>query len=46
MKMEGSEGTYWGYTASIQEFVADRRAGMERAIRFAEEEVRRQKDEI
>jgi hypothetical protein len=33
-----SEGTYGGYTASIQDFATSRRAGMERAIVFAKEE--------
>jgi len=35
-----SEGTYDGYTASTQEFTADRKAGLERAIAFAKAEQR------
>jgi hypothetical protein len=38
----GLEGTYGGYTAPTQEFVAGRRADMERAIAFAEEESKRE----
>lgn len=34
----GSEGTYGGYTAPIADFVASRRAGLERAIAFAKVE--------
>ena len=33
-----SEGTYGGYTASIQDFATSRKAGIERAVVFAEEE--------
>lgn len=36
------EGTYGGFTTSINEFVTSRRAGMEQAIRLAEEESKRE----
>lgn len=40
-----NENTYMGYNAPIEEldaFMADRRAGLDRAIQFAEEERRDQ----